>query len=100
MNFHQKMMVNPSVRPHITAMWTPLNPQARLWSSGKAPNARKSAGQPKSRVGSNPTRGAFSGSHFEAPKILENREKRPKSTQIHILFFGASGTGKIVREDF
>jgi hypothetical protein len=32
--------------------------------------------------------------------MLENREKRPKSTQIHILFFGASGTGKIVREDF
>ncbi len=69
MNFHQKIMVNPSVR--ITAMWTPLNPQARLWSSGKAPNARKSAGQPKSRVGSNPTRGAFSGSHHEAPKMLE-----------------------------
>ena len=32
--------------------------------------------------------------------MLENIEKRPKSTQIHILFFGASGTGKIVREDF
>ena len=31
---------------------------------------------------------------------FENWTKRPKSTQILILFFGASGTGKIVRDDF
>ena len=38
--------------------------------------------------------------HHEVPKILKNWRKRPKSTQILILFFGASGTGKIVRDDF
>ena len=79
------------VRPHITAMWTPLNPQARLWSSGKAPNARMRAGQPKSRVGSNPTRGAFSGSQIEVPKILENR----KTTRKYIVYFSSlRGRGK------
>ena len=31
---------------------------------------------------------------------FENWTKRPKSTQILILFFVASGTGKIVRDDF
>ena len=31
---------------------------------------------------------------------FEKLKKRPKWTQILILFFGASGTGKIVRDDF
>ena len=38
-------------------------------------------------------------SQIEVPKFLKI-EKRSKSTQNHILFFVASGTGKIVRDDF
>ena len=55
---HAKNIIKNTVRPHITAIWTPLT---RKRGCGRVVRHRRPGkGQPKSRVGSNPTRGAFS----------------------------------------
>ena len=87
------------VRPHIIAMWTPLT-RKRGCGLVVAPlvKARERTAEVARGFESHARR--FFGISSWGSENFEKLKKRPKSTQILILFFGALGTGKIDREDF